>query len=74
MNLYPNPVNHILHISVDNYELYHIKIYNVIGELIFEKEMKDQNSKLDLSHFTKGVYFIEMQTNGGRVTKKLIKH
>ena len=73
VNLYPNPVSDQLHVSVDNYELQQVKIYDVTGELVFEKEMKDQNSKLDLSHLTKGIYFIEMQTNAGCITKKLIK-
>lgn len=73
VNLYPNPVNDQVHVSIDNYELQSIKIYNTIGEIAFEKDMRDQNSKLDVSFLNRGIYFIEMQTNAGCTTKKLIK-
>lgn len=74
VNLYPNPVSDILHVSVDNYELFQTRIYNAVGQIVFEKNMKDQNSKLDLTSLKKGVYFIELETNAGCITKKLIKN
>lgn len=73
VNLYPNPVSDILHVSVDNYELLQVKVYNAMGQIAFETNMKDQNSKLDLTALKKGIYFIELETNAGCITKKLIK-
>ncbi len=71
--VYPNPVSDILHVSVYNHELLMVKIFNALGQKVIEKNMRDQNSKLDLSPLQKGIYVLELETEAGCVTKKIIK-
>jgi hypothetical protein len=73
VNLYPNPVSDILHISLDGHEACEVKIYNALGQLTFQKNTIDQHTKLDLSHLQKGIYFVELRTDTGCFTKKMIK-
>lgn len=68
--LYPNPTNGLLNIESD-YNIELIKIYNAIGQLIILSE-NPQNT-IDLSSFENGIYFIEIKTESGTKTQKIIK-
>ena len=52
---------------------YTIEVYNIAGQKVnsFEKE---NNSKIDLSHLGKGVYILNINTNQGVITKKILKY
>jgi hypothetical protein len=47
-----------------------LKIYNLIGELIFEKEF-EENTIIETSNFSKGIYLVKVQTATTIVTKKV---
>ena len=53
-----------------------IILENILGELIFNKTRldieKNQTIQIDLSLFSKGVYFIRIVTNNKIVNQKLI--
>jgi beta-glucanase (GH16 family) len=55
-NVYPNPVTNMLTIKC-LYDKPHFKIYNGLGKLV----LKGMDSKVDLSEFKKGVYFIKVE-------------
>jgi len=66
----PNPNNGKFFIETGNLHLTEIKIYNIIGEIVYKSEFN--NSEIDLSTKTKGVYFVQMVLEGQIVYKKLI--
>ncbi len=66
----PNPSNGKFRIECAGMHLVKIKIYNLIGQIIYEPELPD--SEIDLSAHPKGAYFIEVQTMGKIYNKKLI--
>lgn len=51
-------------------QLSNLKIYNLIGELIFEKEF-EENTIIETSTFSKGIYLVKVQTATTIVTKKV---
>jgi Secretion system C-terminal sorting domain len=79
-NLYPNPADDkmslVLYASTttsnNNY-----KIYDVVGHLIYEKKLGkitvNQAETIDVSILAKGQYILELNINGIRSTKKIIK-
>tara|TARA_R110000787_G_scaffold38086_3_gene96239 strand:+ start:11996 stop:12718 length:723 start_codon:yes stop_codon:yes gene_type:complete len=70
--LYPNPVNDILQIKNNNaYQIISIRIYDLIGKLLMAK--KGNVDQLDLSSLNNGVLLLEIETDQGVLTKKLIK-
>ena len=70
--LYPNPVNDILQIKINNaYPIISIRIYDLIGKLLMAK--KGNVDQLDLSSLNNGVLLLEIETDQGVLTKKLIK-
>ncbi len=70
LSVFPNPVTSILNIEISqslNFEK--AKVYSTLGKLILETSEK----KIDLETLSAGIYFVEVVTNKGSVTKKIIK-
>ena len=70
INLFPNPSNGHLHLTSSIKEKGVIKIYSEIGECIYNAMFKD-HEEIDISKFSKGIYFCEM-TFGSEITKRKI--
>jgi len=69
IQLYPNPVKDVLNINTTS-QLQRVRIFTIDGKL----QLESQNStNIDVSHFQAGLYLIEMTTDKGVVTKRLIK-
>lgn len=72
VNLYPNPVKDLLYISLLNFDISKIEIYDNLGRLVV-KELYD-NNEINLSHLKSGIYFVNfINKNGEVVTKKIFK-
>lgn len=67
--IYPNPTKNQFTIQLDDSaELDNVNIYNNLGQLVLTtKEITIDSSKL-----TSGLYIVEIETNKGKGTKKLI--
>ena len=46
---------------------------NAIGEIIYSKQAITGKTEIDLSELAQGVYFLQVQTQSGIITKKVIK-
>ncbi|MFH7003304.1 T9SS type A sorting domain-containing protein [Flavobacterium bizetiae] len=70
-SLWPNPVQNILNINSLNESNYSIKIYDLLGRLIYAKE--NVNTSIDVSSFTSGLYLIKIKAQNGETSQKFIK-
>lgn len=85
INIYPNPATNEFQVTSSKFKVKSVNIYNVMGEEIlpFDKLRMTPNESvtIDISSYAKGVYFVEVQTDGsagspqgsGVLRKKLIK-
>ena len=72
--VFPNPVINSLNIQIPtSTEPTNLKIYNVLGKLILEKDITRSETKLDLSSMASGIYMMSFESNKGSKTFKLIK-
>jgi len=71
-DIYPNPVKSELFINTSNYDNLKIKIYDVLGNLVFQKNEISKRS-INLRSLKKGVYVLAIQTQNQQKTFKLIK-
>jgi len=69
--LYPNPSSGILNIQTNHTFTPSIKIYNLIGELVFSEDNLSPNSQISLNQ-PPGIYMIVFKTNRSTSTSKLI--
>gem|GEM_PF-1965320 len=61
--IYPNPASSILYITTPNDAPVHVKVYDMVGTLVMEKDMVHQ---LDITKFATGSYtLVATDTNGG---------
>ena len=62
-NVYPNPTNGIINIDFSkSSEERSVKVFNLLGTKVGDYKIK-QNDRLDLSHLTKGIYFLQVENN-----------
>jgi dienelactone hydrolase len=69
ITIYPNPVENIIHIKNDEL-IQFVKIYNVLGALIFESKDLNYNIQIDCKNFENGVYLIQTDQGTARFSKK----
>ncbi len=75
ISFYPNPTNKIIHINLGNNNLKDatLQITNVLGKVIYHKNITTQNSTIDVSKYKNGVYFIRFSNKKGSKVLQLIK-
>ena len=78
IKVYPNPTKD--KITIDNGDLtkmtgYSIKIYNSIGQQLFQSNITQQQFSLDITQWgSNGIYFMELKDNNGNIVdvKKIV--
>jgi hypothetical protein len=74
--LFPNPTKQFITISgMALTKETNIKCISAIGQRMELKthSFSEQGCKVDVSHFARGVYFIEIHSNGQAVTRRFIR-
>lgn len=70
IRIYPNPVTDILVVSdLNEFDIKNISIYSSSGEKLKETNV----SRIDLSDFASGIYFVKISTKNGMSTRLVIK-
>lgn len=69
--LYPNPAKNNLTIECDG-EVFNYYLYNNLGQVVVINKNIHSKSVIDVQEFSKGVYFIMVETKGERIRRKLI--
>lgn len=71
VQIYPNPFTNLITITGSSNSL-QVKIYDVKGSLQLEDEIQNQ-SILNLTSFTSGVYFVEVRTETSLERRRVVK-
>ena len=68
INIYPNPTNGLLNINT-NENINSISIYNIIGKQVLNTIDKET---INISSLEDGIYFIDITTEKGIYTQRII--
>ena len=72
ISIFPNPVEEELNISINGIlNLRKVRIYNILGEKIFEQS--DPSNRLDLQKLDFGVHLVVIDTDQGSLHKTILK-
>lgn len=71
VQVYPNPTNGTFSIKNEKLKLKNVEVYNLFGELIFQKAINAKQETLTLSE-ANGIYFLKITSDEGAVTKKIV--
>jgi hypothetical protein len=70
VDIYPNPTKDVLNISSPE-TIKSVKIFNAFGRLVADEVVGYNMVKINTSEFTPGMYFIQIDTEAGYVTRKI---
>ncbi len=73
-SIYPNPTTGKLTIEIKDKTINSFSISNLLGEIMMERELLQQENKLELNlkNFAEGVYYIQLNANDKKYIQKLI--
>ena len=74
--LFPNPTSSEINIKINNgyNEKGAIKIYNLIGNLVYkDRKMIEENELINISSLESGIYWVAIELEKGMMISKLIK-
>ncbi len=77
IDMYPNPAqNNVTIKNSNNIKLDQLAIYDVYGRLINTIDLRDmqQEKIINVSNLSSGLYMLQLQGDGARTTKRLIKN
>ena len=78
LEIYPNPSRDIFNVrfTSESIQSIDVRVVNLIGEIIFTENLVDfegeYSHSFNLSEYSKGIYFLELETENGKINKKLI--
>ncbi|MFK7945981.1 MAG: T9SS type A sorting domain-containing protein [Saprospiraceae bacterium] len=71
-NVYPNPSNGIINIVLGDVKSSFIQVFDINGKLIKTRVSKEYKTRIDLTDYPKGLYFIKIRQGNIVTTQKLI--
>ncbi|MGD0712153.1 MAG: T9SS type A sorting domain-containing protein, partial [Bacteroidales bacterium] len=71
----PNPTNDNITVNTGDLRstINDIRIYDIVGNMVFEKNMADYKASIDVSALPGGVYVVEVKTEKGVSVRRFIK-
>ena len=74
IGLFPNPTNGLVNLNINDVQgKWNVTVYNVLGEVVENIYQSSERSiKIDLSDASTGVYFVNVSTEVGSITKKVV--
>ena len=73
VRVYPNPVRNTLHINVADAQIQQIRIFDISGKLVKETTVANNTLSINIEELNSGLYQLQLITNKGVISKKLIK-
>jgi len=71
--IHPNPVKNTLFLNFDNsINVNKVQVFDVFGKQILA--VNSNFTRVDMSNFSNGMYFVKITANEGVLTKKVIKN
>ena len=74
LKLYPNPASRFVRLESPSHNPVKLLIFNPLGRTIYQSEWRigTGEKELNVSAWPNGIYFVEVKTEKGQTTRKLI--
>ena len=71
VNVYPNPTKHIVNVEADG--ITNIRVVDMLGQTLYETKANGDKVQIDLSGYAVGQYYLQISTENGFATQKVVK-
>ena len=70
--VYPNPSNDKIIVQLPTSTVFpkEVKMMNALGQMMYEKTWMSSNNQIDVSHFPKGIYVIQIDNKTSKIVVK----
>ncbi len=72
--IHPNPTKDFIYIKTEKTNNKMLKIIDISGRIVYSKKLNDNIEQIDISDYSKGVYFISVKSDEFIKTEKIIKY
>jgi hypothetical protein len=73
LSIFPNPSQNVFYINASQ-EIKNVSVFTINGNRILQENTKSTFAKIDLTDFSSGMYFVEVQTEVGEtIRRKVVK-
>jgi len=69
--VYPNPSDGLFNLTLGDESIYTVKVYNMMGQKIYEKDNVVNQQLIDIKGYPKGIYYIEVSNGEFRRSHKV---
>ncbi len=69
ISIYPNPTTS--HFTVEGEGMNHVRVFNLVGQKVYEMECQGESLDINLGNAETGVYMVRISTANGEVTKRI---
>ena len=69
--IYPNPVKDAVKIQGNN--INSISVYNSVGVLVERIEVRSNETEINMNGYNTGIYFVQVNSENGTTTRKVVK-
>ncbi|MFA7688371.1 MAG: T9SS type A sorting domain-containing protein, partial [Moheibacter sp.] len=75
ITLYPNPTTGIINLQTQQ-KVNSVSVYNLMGQKVSFHPLNKENTSIDISNLSSGIYFVEVILNNNKKIKtyKVIKN
>lgn len=70
VSVYPNPVED--EVTVKAADMTHIRIVNALGQMVYDNELKADETRIPMGNFGSGVYVIHITTANGTFAQRVV--
>lgn len=71
-SIFPNPTNGIFEIMIANTDNFNYTVMNILGNVIASDNVSGNKTSVNLTNQAKGAYFVQVSTENGSITKKVM--
>jgi photosystem II stability/assembly factor-like uncharacterized protein len=71
--IFPNPATSLITIACPENQRLNLSVYNIVGELVLQREINNSTNDVDIRSLAKGIYIIKVSGADWTVQRKLIK-
>lgn len=71
-NLFPNPSNDVLYLTNENQEIKQVNMYDNLGALVYTNTSNQISYSIDVSSFSQGLYYVNVQLSDAIIRKKVV--
>ena len=69
--IYPNPATDVVNVKSD-LQITNVKVYNNTGQIVSNEQVNSKFFQLNTSQYETGIYFFQIETNEGVISKRII--